>query len=972
MLTSQEAAQSLNDWFVEAEKIYKQEGNFYISTKTMQIARPSELNGPTNIGLHLAVIQSPEHYKFSIYTLGNRKDVDHIRTLFKENVFKTCCCSLCPIADSDNTVRISTEQNQLYSDPKNNPSFIINHSFRSNRDLYFRIVGTTPQYFYNHLMMVSENHIPSYGIFLDFQLFQGVMEFLHYSNNEELVAYHNGNFGSDKYHFHVHLSDQANETLSKIIEDSINEILKIPAESGKFKHNQGIIKCISYIDTDLKPLFLNVSNDIMEIFNQMVIDPYLDISSTLFVRTKGDKKFYGIVINIINLSQSSWNYNGCTYSLMPASYVLIANCFPTSMDHEEYKLFLQELSTHYTNFYKDPADMFCHLCIPYQPNQKKYHSKLQKLKDDIVQKFTQKGLSQVLIQYPLEFIYFALQSLDKSIRVTTEEATTLLKYVMDTPCLELNEQCDNAQMGKFKYFLGLAINNIDDIDIIFQEQYLNTLIASELYLLRYYSVNSDYLYLRGSFTQNLIGGVINNLIRITSINPTAPLAMEKHTVSTWLDYIFNKIGQPSASGIVTESQIINTEINFIMKIMDTQLVEKQKEFIHEFFTSSIINDIRIIIPNFILCFGGFFCNSTSKETLCDRGVGKNFSYLLLENVKGEELSKVVQPSRVGGVSTSMEDIVDIMFQITGALAFAYNIKHFTHYDLHLNNIMQFDFVHNPNYLELFSNYPKSSNTMSGIQKILFKYFMDDKDPTSYIYVPVKCLYLIIDYGSAYVDGMPKNSTWLHPRRYDKGFTSDKPNEIADIYSFYHNMFIIILTNQPYLMISTEIGQEPKWIKNNLVKLFIKWLTGYKVLYKTATTQLLRGFLSEHVSTRNFTNYLNSQRWSPTDAGYERYLVETIKPEEIDEDFRGASNVFKWMSQNLYSQPDFETMSRSNSTYVFNWGYIPPGTMDGIEPTSDVKELIRSEKEQTTERITALKEFLTKMEVKVGTHDGLLA
>ena len=455
MLTSQEAAQNLNDWFAEAKRIYKQTDNFYISTKTILG------------GLHLAVLPSPERYKFSIYTFRNRQAVQHIRTLFTQrNVCKSCCCSLCPINDLYDTRAISTEQNQLSSDSENAPSNIINHNFMSTSGWNFSIVGPLTRFFYYHLMMVSENHIPSYGIFLDFELFSGVMEFLHYSDNDQLVAYHNGNFGSDKYHFHVHLSSQINETLSTIIEDSINS--KYP---NKLIHNQGIIKCVSYIDSDITALFYNISNDMMEMFRGMIIDPNLGISSTLFVRTRGGKKIYGIVINIINMTQNSWTYNDCTYYLMPTSYILIADCFPTSMDAEEYKLFLHELSNHYTSYYYDPKS-FSYLFITYQPTQSTYRPELLQLLKTIIQELgiVPGGVTHVLTTYPLEFIYLALQSLGKSIHVTPEEAETLLDYITGVPCLELGEPCNREQMGKFKYFLGLAINNIADIDILFQDK----------------------------------------------------------------------------------------------------------------------------------------------------------------------------------------------------------------------------------------------------------------------------------------------------------------------------------------------------------------------------------------------------------------------------------------------------------------------------------------------------------------------
>lgn len=93
---------------------------------------------------------------------------------------------------------------------------------------------------------------------------------------------------------------------------------------------------------------------------------------------------------------------------------------------------------------------------------------------------------------------------------------------------------------------------------------------------------------------------------------------------------------------------------------------------------------------------------------------------------------------------------------------------------------------------------------------------------------------------------------------------------------------------------------------------------------------------------------------------DRYLAAIIKPELITEDFRGAQRVFTWMSKNLYDQTKLETISKDDHTYVFNWGYIPSGIMDGIEPNSEIKKLIKLKTKKTKEKITAMREFIKKI------------
>lgn len=136
---------------------------------------------------------------------------------------------------------------------------------------------------------------------------------------------------------------------------------------------------------------------------------------------------------------------------------------------------------------------------------------------------------------------------------------------------------------------------------------------------------------------------------------------------------------------------------------------------------------------------------------------------------------------------SIKDQVNICYQIITGLAFGYQLNKFTHYDLHCDNIMQYDFINNSEYLNLFSNF-KEGDQIPEVQNVLFKYYLKNNE---YILIPTKYLYVVIDYGQAYVEGV---RTHIDPRLADIGMTSNRYNNNSDIFTFFYVIFYIIYIN----------------------------------------------------------------------------------------------------------------------------------------------------------------------------------
>ena len=937
-MSIQQAGANLNEWFKQAANLYKQtEDNYYTSSKNI-------------LGIHLSVLPNMVTNLFSIYSVGDEDNVTKLRKLYQEqNIFKTYCCSLCTIDEKDNAVIISQEQNQLYLNDLESPSVIINHKFEGITDksgnIYKYIIsGTVPQYFYNHLMLISENHIPTYGLFLDIYLFFDVMQFIKFANNDKLVAYHNGNFGSDTFHFHVHLSDQINTTIDTIVST-------IPVTNGKFYYNDpgGIIKCRIYVDSDLSLLFYNLNNDIIPLLNATYENTNLVVSSSLFYRNGR----YFVILNITNRTKGFLMYKGSNQNKMfPSAYALNTNIQRLPEDKSEYDSFVEDFRKSFDNYYSPETFMPMY---PYNPNQYVFND----INIGIIGKEIQSS-DNVEILF-IKILYRYTKDQPQEVRDVIKNMSQLfLEYANNAQCLYSYDNCSIQEMGKFKYILGLAVNNIQPISILKDQKYQNLLLSNEYHVLNNYrNPSSNYLWFRGKFVQKLIVNTIHNLIRITGIQHGTFPDKESINVNSWIDFVFKQIGEISAFGTNTISSMKNlsTTIDFVIKIVRTDTDELMYKFLHEWEVSSAINDIRNLVPNFILCFGGFMCDSSNFDKLCDQGIGRNLSYLLLENVKkGDTLSRVLKTPTLFS-DESVNDQVNICYQIITGLAFGYQLNKFTHYDLHCDNIMQYDFINNSEYLNLFSNFKEGDN-IPEVKNVLFKYYLKNNE---YILIPTKYLYVVIDYGQAYVEGV---RTHIDPRLADIGMTSNRDNNNSDIFTFFMSYFIShILTYKPYLLIEKSTSN---WKQNNLYRLFKKFIEAYEKMWKITPEQFLTTLLItaiqrdqnfEEVIYKNIkSEYKNTQR----DIWAWKYLNPKFTPNLVHSNFNGSLNVCYWITNKITNQGKLQQIEKLDTTYVFNWGNIPIGIMDGIQPNAEIKALIKTGQDLKKQQIIDMKNFIKKL------------
>lgn len=933
-MTLQQASGKLKEWFKQAGVLYKQTiDNYYTSSKNI-------------LGIHLSVLPNMTTNLFSTYSVGNEDDVKKLRKLNKdEKIFKSYCCSLCVIDEKDNAVIISREQNQLYLNELESPSNVINHKFiglNGGEPHYKYIIsGTVPQYFYNHLMLISENHIPTYGLFLDLNLFSDVMQFIQLANNDKLVAYHNGNFGSDTFHFHLHLSDQKNTTIDKIVSD-------IPlTNGGKWMYTDpgGIIKCRVYMDSNLLILFYNISNDIIPLINSTYQYPNFVVSSSLFYRNGK----YFVILNITDRSKGFLTYQGSAKNKMfPSAYTLNTNIQKLPEDNQEFDSFVQDFRTSFNGYYL--PDTYVPFAEAYNPNQTTYNYINTIMVNSVIETTDH-----------VEILYIKILNQQKTGAFTTT-AHQFLDYANNAQCLYSSDKCTNAEMGKFKYILGLAVNNIEPISILKEPKYQDLLLSNEIHVLdSYRNPSSNYLWFRGKFVQKLIVNTIHHLIRITGVPNKDFPDRESVDVNKWIDFVFKQIGEISAYGTNTISsmKLVPNTIDFVIKIVKTETDVDVYKFLHEWEVSSAINDIRNLVPNFILCFGGFMCNSSDFTKLCDQGIGNNLSYLLLENVKkGDTLSRVLKTPTLFS-DESINDQVNICYQIITGLAFGHNLNKFTHYDLHCDNIMQYDFINNAEYLNLFSNF-KEGDQIPEVKNVLFKYYSKDNE---YILIPTKYLYVVIDYGQAYVEGV---RTYVEPRKAAYGMTSDRPNKNSDIFTFFMSYFIShILTYKPYLLIEKRTTSSSVWKQNNLYKLFKKFIEAYEKMWSITPEVFLTTLLRESEANRNFANviYQNIKieyKTTPLNNRAWLFLNPKFTEDLVHSEFNGAVKVCDYITKKITDQKTLRQLEKEDTTYVFNWGYIPRGTMDGIQPNAELKALIETSHALKKQQIRDMINFTQKL------------
>src|SRR3990167_5472609 len=148
----------IRELFDEAERVYKQTPDSFFVTKR------------TYLGIHFAAIERFQRRFFSVYTL-DPPTIKGLRGFTQRGVFKTYDCSMCTIEEPNN-VSFKSPTQGILEESKNPPSVRIRRPYTTR--LQYFITGTEPPYFYNHLLLTSQSHIPTYALFTDEDLFTDV------------------------------------------------------------------------------------------------------------------------------------------------------------------------------------------------------------------------------------------------------------------------------------------------------------------------------------------------------------------------------------------------------------------------------------------------------------------------------------------------------------------------------------------------------------------------------------------------------------------------------------------------------------------------------------------------------------------------------------------------------------------------------------------------------------------------------
>ena len=984
----------LPTFFKKAYTIYGQDignkGNFYISDGNL-------------LGLKMAVLPERDTFVFSTYCPASMDDCDKLRRLNLQNIFKTYDCALCAIQEPNNAILVSDEQNQFYVDKKA-ASVQLNQQWEGESNMRFVVSGTVPQYYKGHLLLTASNHTPMFAVFTDTRVLKNILLFMQSGSkvigegkSRRLYSYMNGNSGSDPWHFHCHITVHNDPFLQRCIEDS-------RGHQGVKATTRGIVRALVFSHPDMDSLVNIVFNNMPQILPLRNLG--FSITSNFFF---ADNKFFVVVY--VTKGDRNIHYTSptgqkkCLFILIPAACMLFpTECFQAPRNKRELDHFLSWVQKSFGQMYV-------------KPNNWGLKPLLEKDGTLITRNHWGAALKAIIDLSPIDILetpgpealyvwteHKRYPLLKRANSGDKEAKDALLKlgvnatqWCIENDCFITEDKCSPEERSKFKYMLGLGINNISQAILDSPSpKLMGLLINAEFARLRTLNYNgmvtTDYMYFQGSYIQHIIKRTIGDLLTVTSGapkfgNPDIGPWIEKGEILQWFVHNFKQIGEPSVSGTNTISEIqfpipgrdcrttLNpapcNKIDMIMKIMDTRKKvlytgpdcriqtrspvlfggrlpsgwskstnDNLKEFIHEFFASMIINDVRKIIPNFSLCYGGFFCDSSNFKILCDMGAGTNTSYLLMELVKdAETLGRAIQtPTR--DLIAEAQEFMNGITQVVVALSYAWHMKKFTHYDLHVNNVMRYNIL-STNFSKLFKGVDIAAKDIP--DSVLFRYWggsdilgKASRKPggEGSILIPATQLYLIIDYGNSYVEGMPHGTHYERCDRVSVGMTPTRSKSYFDVFTLAMNSFTFILREKLRMLISltaNSLRDIP------LVHFFRKFFSAYKEVWNVKWEMVMPGAAQTVIANRDLRRYFMSVTKSKYRSEYTHYLSPRFDPKHLPADFNSPVTVLNWIMTTMYNPVNY--WKHLDTSIVFNWGNVPSDRRPGIQPLPSVIEKI---------------------------------
>lgn len=154
-----------------------------------------------------------------------------------------------------------------------------------------------------------------------------------------------------------------------------------------------------------------------------------------------------------------------------------------------------------------------------------------------------------------------------------------------------------------------------------------------------------------------------------------------------------RVGKEGIFGHVWVSQVRGLDGLVLVKTFGTR--NGPDEITHEFFVGYVLNQLRAQIPNFMYVYGMFRCpKPETGKPACppilhyEQGFEKNKrNYLLMELVVPPAPFNQGYDVKDLCMTCSPIEFMNVYLQVICALAVAYELYDFTHYDLHSGNIL---------------------------------------------------------------------------------------------------------------------------------------------------------------------------------------------------------------------------------------------------------------------------------------------
>lgn len=829
-----------------------------------------------NSDFHFGILKPKKLDIFTEYIFGNYDDTKIIINYYKNNIIKSYFCSLCSIDESTN---YNTYCKDKLIIPKNNPARDIKYKLVLNNIRYI-LSGTVPQYYTNHLLLTTEEHISSYIILLNYDYFKSVINFIKDQSNNDMniKGIFNGTYGSDVWHLHIHITNQYISILDKVKKYINKHILDTDIYTTIYNKNSGI-KLQLIASTSKKKLFDIVKNLASNI---LILNRDRYYISCIFLYHKN----YHCVCMIFGQKYNDTTDfrriaidNNKIFDIIYPAFLVLSNTKNNNLSDlsqvilkmKTYDIFLTDIFDNYnSNNYNNIIDNYnvdiqnVHSTSYIELLQILYLDNNSKLIDNCNDVFKNNNINLLLNNVILNDNY---------------------------KCSKNKYTCNNIIKSVYKYLITIiTICYFKNIDItknnfqlfLKQNNYLEQAINSELYKLQmiYKITNLNSLYIKGDLAIQIITDIFNNLLYITNIN--------KKIINIWLNHDSkNKLNEGSFGTIYKD--LIDDKIFIALKMNKSNLLEHKLSFIHEYNVGYELNKFISNIPNFSYTFGNINCIGNNDNSICMKNNNIQHDFIITGLINNSvtlyNYLLIINNASVD-ILFKEQSILQLLQQIMFSLAYVNHNCKFTHYDLHVSNILITP--HNNDNLE-YINYIYKINDM--------EYQIETTVNIS-----------IIDYGSAHIDNviLPKNNIL---RSYFKslGFRSNEYAPYCDIYILF-----ITLIKTIYSVYSNNDIIQMKLLNT----VFNKFIHSYTDIFNDPDTVLNNQFDITKLTNINFNIHKN-----PTTLPFNyRYkgFIEFSEPLETGKYLNKFINII------------------GSSNITKKWGFIFDNNCDIINTTSEIE------------------------------------